>query len=172
MMASFLRDHPSLVLVGETALNIRRLLLPLILALVSVHAGQAGAQGTLPAPQSEAQCMKGFAPLREEWERRGKLIKAASARHAPPDEACKLISDFRQAETTMIKYIEANSAACRIPPQVAEQLKGGHKDTEALQKKVCGVAEQGGPVNLSEMLGAATLVRKSAGPVGDFEIYR
>lgn len=143
-----------------------------ILGLVSIHVGQAGAQGALPAPQSQAQCMKGFVPLRAEWEKLGKLIKAASERHAPPAEACKLISDFRQAETTMIRYIEANSAACRIPPQVADQLKGGHKNTEALQKKVCTAAEQSEPVSLSEMLGAATSVRRSAGPVGEFEIYR
>src|SRR5471030_1809636 len=39
-------------------------------------------------------CMKNFMPLREEAEKRGKLIKAASERHAPPDEACKLIESF------------------------------------------------------------------------------
>ena len=46
--------------------------------------------------------MKGFVPLREEAERRGKMIKAASDRKAPPDEACKLIKNFGQAELKMI----------------------------------------------------------------------
>ncbi len=46
--------------------------------------------------------MKGFVPLREEAERRGKMIKAASDRKAPPDEACKLIKNFGQAEMKMI----------------------------------------------------------------------
>ena len=86
--------------------------------------------------------MKGFVPLREEAEKRGKLIKAASERHAPPDEACKLIGNYSQAEVKMIKYVEANSAKCGIPPQIAEQLKAGHKNTEAMQKKVCAVAQQ------------------------------
>ncbi len=104
--------------------------------------------------------MKSFIPLREEAEKRGKLIKAASDRHAPPAEACKLIANFGQAELKMIKYIEANSAKCGIPPQIGDQLKGGHKNTEAMQKKVCDVAQQAqtrGPAgpSLSEVLGSS-----------------
>jgi hypothetical protein len=87
-------------------------------------------------------CMKNFVPLREEAERRGKLIKAASDRHATPDEACKLIASFGQAEVKMISYVQAHSAECGIPAQIADQLKNGHKGTEALQAKVCKVAQQ------------------------------
>jgi hypothetical protein len=107
--------------------------------------------------------MKAFMPLREEAEKRGKLIKAASDRHAPPDEACKLISNFGQAESKMIKYVETHAADCGIPPQIGDQLKAGHKNTEALQKKVCAVAQQvqtrgpAGP-SLSEVLGSAASV--------------
>ena len=39
-------------------------------------------------------CMKDFVPLREEAEKRGKAIKAASDRHASPQEACKLIGNY------------------------------------------------------------------------------
>lgn len=105
--------------------------------------------------------MKGFLPLREEAEKRGKLLKAASERHAPPDEACKLIGNFGQAEIKMIKYVESHSAKCGIPPQIADQLKNGHKNTENMQKKVCQVAQQqqqkgpAGP-SLSEILGSST----------------
>jgi hypothetical protein len=116
-----------------------------------------------PAPPSQAgpaaDCMKEFVPLREEAEKRGKLIKAASDRHAPPDEACKLIGNFGQAELKMIKYIEAHSTKCGIPPQISEQLKNGHKNTENLQKKVCAAAQQAqkGPAgpSLSEVLGSS-----------------
>ena len=76
---------------------------------------------------------EGLLPLREEAEKRGKLIKAAGERKAPPDEACKLIGNFSQAEVKMIKYVEANAAKCGIPPQIAEQIKTGHKNTEAMQ---------------------------------------
>ncbi len=178
---------------------IRRLIVPLTVALVTCHAGQAFAQGAFPAPlpgqaaptqrfavsagqwrgsrrfrrgvpvrfrrrvrrrsrgsafergpapPSQAggppdDCMKKFLPLREEAEKRGKLIKAAGDRKATPDEACKLIGNFGQAEIKMIKYVETNSARCGIPPQVADQMKTGHKNTENMQKKVCGVGAAG-----------------------------
>jgi hypothetical protein len=189
-------------------LIIRRLIVPLAVAVVTVHAGQTFAQGAFPAPlpgqaappnaspfppvngaapptsfpvtgaapitgsaferapapPSQAgasdECMKGFVPLREEAEKRGKLIKAAGERHAPPDEACKLIGNFGQAEIKMIKYVESHAAKCGIPSQIADQLKNGHKNTESMQKKVCAVAQQqqqkgpAGP-SLSEVLGSS-----------------
>jgi hypothetical protein len=197
-------------------LIIRRLIVPLTVAAVTVYAGQALAQGAFPplptqgvqpndpafppvngaaprasvggsgpgsfpvngaapitgsgferapGPPSQAggppdDCMKGFMPLREDAEKRGKMIKVASDRHAPPDEACKLIENFGQAEIKMIKYVESHAAKCGIPPQVTEQLKTGHKNTEIMQKKVCDVAQQAaqrapaGP-SLSEVLGSS-----------------
>ena len=192
---------------------IRRLIVPLTVAVVAVHAGQVFAQGAFPAPlpgqaapsnaspfpqvngapagapsssfpvngaapvtgsaferppapPSQAggaadECMKGFIPLREAAEKRGKLIKAASDRHAPPDEACKLIGNFGQAEIKMIKYVESHAAKCGIPPQISDQLKNGHKNTEKMQKQVCTVAQQqqqqqgpAGP-SLSDVLGSS-----------------
>ena len=88
------------------------------------------------------ECMKQFTPLREEAEKRGKMIQAASNRHAPPDEACKLIGNYGQAELTMIKFVEAHQAKCGIPPQVSDQMKDGHKKTDTLLKRVCGMAQQ------------------------------
>jgi hypothetical protein len=104
-------------------------------------------------------CMKNFVPLREEAEKRGKLIKAASERRAQPEEACKLIESFSQAELKMIKYIQLNSAKCGIPPQISEQMKKGHVGTESMMKKVCGMAQAqargpAGP-SLSEVLGSS-----------------
>src|SRR6476659_6601284 len=116
-----------------------------------------------PPPQAGGgsdACMKGFIPLREEAEKRGKMLKAASDRKATPDEACKLIGNFGAAEIKMIKYVETNSAKCGIPPQIGDQLKNGHKNTEKMQKQVCGIAEQAktrGPAgpSLSEVLGSS-----------------
>jgi len=200
---------------------IRRLIVPLAVAVVTPHAGQVFAQGAFPtplpgkagtandpafppvngaapapafgaapspssfpgaggtpfgnspfaAPPTQAgpgdDCMKGFVPLREEAEKRGKLIKAASERHAPPAEACKLIGNFAQIELKMIKYVEVHTASCGIPPQISEQLKNGHKNTEAMQQKVCSVAQQmqkqgpAGP-SLSDVLGSATALPEAA----------
>jgi hypothetical protein len=193
---------------------IRRLIVPLTFAVVTLHAGHGFAQGAFPAPLPNGQaapasnaspfppvngaapsasigapspfptngaapltgsafergpappsggpaeaCMKSFMPLRAEAEKRGKMIKAASDRHATPDEACKLIGNYSAAELKMIKYVEANATKCGIPPQIAEQLKGGHKNTEKMQKQVCTVAAQrptgpAGP-SLSEVLGSS-----------------
>ena len=117
--------------------------------------------------------MKGFIPLREEAEKRGKLIKAASDRHAPPEEACKLIGNFSQAESKMIEYVKSHAAKCGIPPQIGDQMKAGHKNTEAMQKKVCMVAQQmqnqprgpAGP-SLSEVLGSGSAPEANAGKKG------
>jgi hypothetical protein len=159
----------------------RRLIVSFTVAAMTLPVGQAVAQGTFPAPLpgqaaapasnalpfpsvngspplaggSSDACMNRFIPLREEAVERGKLIKAASERHAPPGEACKLIANFAQSEIKMIKYIEANSANCGISPQMADQLKTGHKNTEAMQIKVCRAAQNGEP----------------AGPVGDFDMF-
>ena len=191
---------------------IRRLIVPLTVAVVTFHTGQAFAQGAFPAPlpnqaaPSNASpfppvngapaasvgapsafpstgaapisgsafdrgpappsagppdaCMKGFVPLREEAEKRGKMIKTASERHAPPDEACKLIGNFGAAEVKMINYIKANATKCGIPAQIGEQLQAGHKNTEAMRVKVCAMAQQAqtrGPAgpSLSEVLGSS-----------------
>ena len=121
----------------------------------------------------EAERAKVAEEKREEAEKRGKLIKAASDRHAPPDEACKLIRNFSQSETKMIKYIEAHAAKCGIPPQVGAQMKDGHKNTEAMAAKVCNVALQmqqqqarpAGP-SLSEVLGSGSAPEVNAGKKG------
>ncbi len=136
----------------------RRLIVPLAVAVVvTAHAGLAFAQESGPAPLSglSEDCTKAFMPLREEAETRGKLIKEASDRHAPPDEACKLIGNFGQAEIKMIKYVESHAATCGIPPQISDQLKAGHKNTETMQRKVCAVAQQ-------------EQHRGPSGPTGDF----
>jgi hypothetical protein len=137
--------------------------------------GGPGAFSAAPPTQGGPgeDCMKAFIPLREEAEKRGKMIKAASDRHAPPDEACKLIKNFGQAEFKMIKYVETNAAKCGIPAQIGEQMKSGHKNTEAMQAKVCNVAQQmqnqprgpAGP-SLSEVLGSGSAPEANAGKKG------
>jgi hypothetical protein len=126
-------------------------------------AGGFGPQPGAPQPGSVGPaeaCMKSFIPLREDTEKKGKMIKAASDRHAPPDEACKLIGNYAAAEVRMINYVEKNAEKCGIPPQIPEQLKSGHKRTEDLKTRVCTVAEQmktrapAGPT-LSDVLGTA-----------------
>jgi hypothetical protein len=128
-------------------------------------AGVAPISGGFAPPQQAGppggdDCMKGFLPLRQEAEKRGSAIKAASARHAPPQEACKLIGNFAQSEVKMIKYIETNAQKCGIPANVGDQMKTGHKNTEKMMAQVCNVAQQvqtRGPAapTLADVLGSS-----------------
>ena len=125
--------------------------------------GGAGAFGGAPGPQAGPpggdECMKHFLPLRQDAEKKAALIKAAGARKAPPDEACKLISSFAGAEVKMISFIDANAKKCGIPPEIGKQMRDGHANTEKMKTTVCNVAAQraqgGGPAapSLSEALG-------------------
>jgi hypothetical protein len=107
-------------------------------------------------------CMKNFVPLREDAEKRGKLIKAASERHAQPDEACKLLENYSKAELKMMEYVKLNSTKCGIPPQILDQMKKSHVGSEEMTKKVCGMAQaqQRGPAgpSLSEVLGSSAVL--------------
>ena len=131
--------------------------------------GGAAPVGSFGAPARQQQagppggedCMKEFMPLRETAEKRGKSIQTASARQAPPDEACKLIGQYSQAEAKMIKFIDANYQRCGIPENVGKQMHTNHKATETMEQKVCDVAKQAkmrGPAgpSLSEALGSAS----------------
>ena len=91
---------------------------------------------------SADECKNEFAPLRDEAERRGKLIKDASARHARADEACNLIRSYVEAEIKMIDFVEAQATACAVPASILEQLKGSYRTTEALQTRICNAARQ------------------------------
>ncbi|MDB5500249.1 MAG: hypothetical protein JWR89_151 [Tardiphaga sp.] len=147
-------------------------------------AGAAPVTGGFSQPQQAGppggeDCMKGFLPLRQEAEKRGIAIKNASERHAPPEEACKLITAFSQSEVKMIKYIEANAQKCGIPSSVGDQMKNGHKNTEGMRGKVCNVASQqqqrgaAAAPRLSDVLGSsaalpeATAAKKSGGSTFD-----
>jgi hypothetical protein len=111
---------------------------------------------SLAVPTENDACTKEFTPLREEAEARGRLIKAASERHASAKEACELIGNFVQSEIKMIRYVEANAERCRISPKTADQLRAGRRTSETMLTKVCAAAQR---------------VQSSppAGPVGDFD---
>ena len=70
----------------------------------------------------------------------------------------------------MMKYIESNSAKCGIPPQIGDQLKTSHKNTEAMQQKVCGVAQQAAQQkaaatpSLSDVLGSSAALPEAQTP--------
>jgi len=122
---------------------IRCLTLLSLLTAATIPAAPSLAQDVL-SPDRQRACAEGFTSLREDAETKGKLIKSASERHAPPKEACELISSYATASAKMIRYVEANAAECSIPASFLEQLKAGHQRADDLRIKVCSKAEPGG----------------------------
>jgi hypothetical protein len=121
----------------------------------STGAPPIGAIGSTQMRQASAECADGYAHLRDEAENRRKLIAAARERRAPPDEACKLLTNYLAAEAKLIKYVEANAATCAIPAQIANQLNANRRRTADLQLRACTLAR-----DLQK--------HAPAGPTGDF----
>jgi hypothetical protein len=101
-------------------------------------------QQPLQQPQSQPQqappCVVEFTKLRNETEKRGLAIRAASEHKAPPKEACALFTAFTVAEAKMLKYAVDNAVWCGIPPQIIEGIKKGHARSDDLRSKVCRMA--------------------------------
>jgi hypothetical protein len=98
--------------------------------------------GASPQPGVPNQCAKDLAALREDVEAKSKSIKAASDRRAPPQEACRLIGDYRVAEAKLFKNVELNAARCAIPASSMQEMKAALQRTQDMQTKVCSVAQQ------------------------------
>ena len=110
--------------------------------------------------QQQPPCMDEFMKVRGEFERRAKAVEAAGKRKPSPDEACKLISSFVESGTRLIKFVEANTRSCSIPPEILTNLKTSHVDHVQLRTRVCNAAAQPrsapGP-SFSDVLGSPTL---------------
>jgi hypothetical protein len=107
-----------------------------------------------------AECMKQVGPMRDEVERRAKLVQEASKHHATAQEACKLIGEFSQAEQRFLTFVTAKQTACGIPAEIPKQMKVAHVRTEEMHKQVCGAANSpraaAGP-SLSDVIGAPSI---------------
>jgi len=169
--------------------------LPLVLALAVLPLGPAAAQfGGMPgmpgspgggpppgmsaapfgAPaQPPAACRQLLAD-RDETQKHGMALQAASKRKAQPDEVCKLFKVFIAAEGKMLKGLEENSSTCGVPTDAIKNLREQHAKANQMGKQVCEVAAQGprptGP-SLSDALGTTPPVPdvSSKKGVGTFE---
>ncbi len=114
--------------------------------------------------------MEKFAPLRQDAEKRAKMIQAASERKAPPQEACGLIKAYVQAESKLVNYVTTKQTACGIPAEIPKQLKANQGRSQQMMKVVCQAAAQpqggGGAAaapSLSEVLGSSA---RAGSPLG------
>jgi hypothetical protein len=121
----------------------------LTFALAAAAAQPAFAQGFGPpaggagGAQQEPPCMKDFMPLRSEAEKRAKAVQAAG-KQASPQQACELIGRFVEAEAKVVAFAEREGAWCGIPPQAVATMKENHGKSQAVRKRVCQVAANGG----------------------------
>jgi hypothetical protein len=94
--------------------------------------------------------MAEFMKLREEVEKKGLAAKAAGQRHAAREEMCKLITTYAASEAKWIKFTEAGvGGTCGIPPQIANQLRQVHANTEQTEEKICAAGPGGPPIPLT-----------------------
>lgn len=116
----------------------------LVLSLSSVaHAQMMGPGMPVPgaAPGGAPPCLADFVPLRDEAQKRAAALNAAGKRKAPPQELCKLIRSFTEAEAKVVKFMADNSQWCGIPAQVGAEARTNHERTVQMRQKICAVAE-------------------------------
>lgn len=115
-------------------------------------------------PQQPPAACQNLLVLRDNTQKAGAALKAASEKKAAPEEACKLFRAFVGAESRMIKALEENSQACGVPLDAIKQVKAQHVNVGKMAKQVCDAAAQGprptGP-SFSEVLGTTPAVPDS-----------
>jgi hypothetical protein len=106
-----------------------------------------------PGGADQSICMQ-FPTLREEVEKGGAAIKAASERKAPREEACPLFKSFVLKEAKMLKFLETNRTVCGVPPNIITQIKTNHAGSIRIRNQLCSAAPAAaqGP-SLSDALG-------------------
>ncbi len=112
------------------------------LAAAVLVAGLAPAFAQAPPPMGGQQppCMNDFMPLRNDAEKKAAAVRAAHDKKATPQEACRLIGAFAEAEGKVLKYVEKNGSWCGIPQQVVQGMKTNHAHTEELRRQICMAA--------------------------------
>jgi hypothetical protein len=114
-----------------------------------------GFSGGMPGPPSEQQRIcSSFPSIREDVEKSGGMIKAASERKASREEVCPLFKNFTAKEGKMLAFLETNQKLCGVPPKIVSQMKLGHAKTLKIRDNVCSTAPMAGAgPTLSDALG-------------------
>jgi hypothetical protein len=96
----------------------------------------AGAMGPPPGAQQDP-CFRDFMPLREEAQKRGKLIQAAQGRGPTREEMCQLFKNFTAAEAKVVKFVTEHQSACGIPNEVVTKMKADQGQHAKVRDKIC-----------------------------------
>lgn len=130
----------------------------LAVALLLTGLAEASAQQAAP-PAQMPPCLQQFVPLRQDVEKRMATTQAAINRKAPATELCRLFTQFTEAETKMIKYVEDAGLWCGFPPDALPGMKANHAKALDYRKQACNAAAAGAQQrpaapSLSDALGA------------------
>jgi hypothetical protein len=129
----------------------RIVVLTIVFATASAHQAQAQFGGMPGTPGMEGPGFGGppAAPppaclqlmtLRDETQKNGAAIMAASRRTAEPAETCKLFNAFLDREGRFIEAMEENGAQCGLSEQAIKQSQDGHGKASQIGRQVCNLA--------------------------------
>jgi hypothetical protein len=103
------------------------------LALCSFTDRSAWAQ---QQPPGGIQCSD-FGKLTAEAQKRSALVSAAMKAKADRKELCTLMTNFVAAETSVVKFLEANKVWCGVPEEAITASKTNHEKSMKFRTMAC-----------------------------------
>ena len=92
--------------------------------------------GSGTAPPGGIQCSD-FAKLTAEAQKRSSLVSAAMKAKADRKELCTLMTNFVAAETSVVKFLEANKVWCGVPDDAITVSKANHEKSMKFRTMAC-----------------------------------
>jgi len=109
-----------------------------------------------PGAQPPPVCLT-FAPIREQAEKDGGAIKAASDRKASREEICSLFNRFVGSESKMVNFLVTNQKVCGVPPDAIKHVRTQHARSQQIRKQVCSAGPGPSGPSLSDALGGPVI---------------
>jgi hypothetical protein len=122
--------------------------------------GMPGAQGVprfgppVGQPAGPPPACQQLMALRDETQKNGLAVQAASKRKATPVEACKLFTTFVASESKFVRGLEENKAQCGVPDEIIKRSKVEVEQVTKIKTQICEMAAQG-PQNAGPSLSDA-----------------
>ena len=87
-------------------------------------------------PPGGTQCSD-FGKLTAEAQERSALVSAAMKAKADRKELCTLMTNFVAAETSVVKFLEANKVWCGVPDEALKASKTNHEKSMKFRTMAC-----------------------------------
>ena len=87
-------------------------------------------------PPGGTQCSD-FGKLTAEAQKRSALVSAAMKAKADRKELCTLMTNFVAAETSVVKFLEANKVWCGVPDEALKASKTNHEKSMKFRTMAC-----------------------------------